>query len=54
MTDFRPGDVIEIGVSGRVAHVQVTHLHPSYPPVVRAIEGLHDSGTGDAKTYRRK
>lgn len=48
MTDFRPGDVIEIGVSGRMAHVQVTHLHPSYPSVVRAIEGLHDSGTSDA------
>ncbi len=48
MTDFKPGDVIEIDVSGRKAHVQLTHLHASYPPVVRAIKGLHEGGAGDA------
>jgi len=48
MTDFEPGDIIEIDVAGRKAHVQVTHLHGSYPPVVRAIEGLHESDAHDA------
>ena len=48
MIDFEPGDVIEIDVSGRKAHVQVTHLHASYPPVVRAIKGLHENGADDA------
>lgn len=41
MTEFNPGDVIEIEVSDRKAYAQVTHKHPSYPPVVRALEGLH-------------
>ena len=47
MTDITPGDVIEIEVSGRKAYVQMTHRHPSYPPVIRAIEGLHDARPDD-------
>lgn len=48
MTGFQPGDIIEIDVAGRKAHVQVTHLHGSYPPVVRAIEGLRERGADNA------
>ena len=47
MTDFKPGDVIEIDVANRKAHVQLTHLHASYPPVVRAIVQARDGGAGD-------
>ena len=47
MTEFNPGDVIEIEVSDRKAYAQVTHKHPSYPPVVRALEGLHTDRPSD-------
>lgn len=47
MTDLTPGDVLEIDVENRKAYAQITHLHASYPPVVRAIEGLHDKRPGD-------
>ncbi|MDU9005629.1 hypothetical protein [Sedimentitalea todarodis] len=40
MSEFLPGEVIEIAVNGSFAHVQVTHHHPSYPPVVRVLRGL--------------
>jgi hypothetical protein len=39
MPDFRPGDVVEIDLGHFHAHLQLTHLHPSYPPVVRALCG---------------
>ncbi len=41
MTEFEPGDVVEIRTEGRRHYAQVTHRHPSYPPVVRALEGAH-------------
>jgi hypothetical protein len=41
MTAFRPGDVVEIRTERGLAYVQVTHDHPSYPEVVRALMGLH-------------
>ena len=47
MTDFTPGDVVEIATNKGKAYVQVTHIHSSYPPVVRALGGLHDSRPGD-------
>lgn len=47
MTEFNPGDVIEIEVSNCKAYAQVTHKHPSYPPVVRALEGLHADRPSD-------
>lgn len=40
MTEFLPGEVIEITMNGSYAHLQVTHDHPSYPPVVRVLKGL--------------
>lgn len=41
MTRFAPGDIVEIETPRGLAYVQVTHDHPSYPQVVRALPGLH-------------
>jgi hypothetical protein len=41
MTEFEPGDLVEIRWNGRLHYAQVTHRHPSYPPVVRALAGAH-------------
>ncbi|WP_157019542.1 hypothetical protein [Mesorhizobium xinjiangense] len=38
---FSPGDIVEIRTPGGFSYVQVTHNHPSYPEVVRALPGLH-------------
>lgn len=40
---LQPGDIIEIETDDGLAYVQVTHTHPSYPEVVRALPGHHDS-----------
>lgn len=45
--DFTPGDIVEIETQGGLAYVHVTHIHPSYPPVVRALPGLHDTPIKD-------
>jgi len=47
MNDVTPGDVVEIHVGNKKAYAQITHNHPSYPPVVRAIEGLFDTRPTD-------
>ncbi len=47
MKDLMPGDLVEIGVGGRKAYAQITHNHSSYPPVVRALSGLHDKRPDD-------
>lgn len=47
MTDLTPGDVVEIDVGNRKAYAQTTHLHATYPPVVRALEGLHEERPAD-------
>lgn len=39
--DFAPGYIVEIRTPAGLAYVQVTHRHPSYPEVVRALPGLH-------------
>lgn len=49
MTDFIPGDVIEIETEKGLAFAQITHNHFSYPPVVRAIAGLRQSRPEDLK-----
>lgn len=49
MTDLAPGDVIEIALPDGPAHLQLTHEHPSYPPVVRVIcRGPGDSAEAAA------
>ena len=53
MTEFSPGDIVEIATGRGLAYAHVTHMHPSYPPVVRLLGGLHaerpaDPGAGEA------
>lgn len=38
-TLLSPGDMVEIETGQGLAYVQVTHRHPSYPEVVRALAG---------------
>ena len=47
MREFSPGDVVEIRTPNGLAYVQVTHRHPSYPEVVRALSGLHEGRPDD-------
>lgn len=47
MSELKPGDLLEIKTGGQFAYAQVTHMHPSYPPVVRALKGLHDQRPAD-------
>ena len=46
MPDLKPGDVFEIAIGQKKAYAQVIHNHSSYPPVVRALDGLHDERPG--------
>lgn len=48
--DFRPGELVEIALPDRLAHVQMTHLHASYPPVVRVLENRPGARSGDPAT----
>lgn len=41
MSSFVPGDIVEIPTCDGLAYVQVTHDHPSYPQVIRAVPGLY-------------
>lgn len=54
MTDFRPGDLVEIATVNGLAYAQITHNHASYPPVVRAIVGLHDKRPSDVASLAQK
>lgn len=53
MTDFSPGDLVEIATEKGLSYAQITHNHPSYPPVVRAIAGLHDTRPEDLAAITR-
>lgn len=54
MIDFTPGDIVEIETPGGLTYVHVTHVHPSYPPVVRVLPGLHDAPCADLKALVAK
>ncbi|AJE47678.1 hypothetical protein [Celeribacter indicus] len=41
MEEYAPGDIIEIQTEKGLAYVQLTHLHPSYPPVVKFLKGRY-------------
>tara|TARA_R110000751_G_scaffold307857_3_gene432863 strand:- start:4943 stop:5383 length:441 start_codon:yes stop_codon:yes gene_type:complete len=50
---FSPGDIIEIEGAKGLHYVQVTHDHASYPEVVRALGGTHDSRPADIHALAR-
>lgn len=43
MEEYSPGDVVEIETPSGLAYVQLTHSHPSYPPVVKILVGPYES-----------
>jgi hypothetical protein len=47
MSDISPGDVVEIRTHKGRAYAQVTHDHPSYPSVVRVLEGYFEDRPQD-------
>ena len=47
MADLKPRDVVEIAIGQQKAYAQMIHNHPSYPPVVRALDGLRDKHPAD-------
>ena len=54
MNRFAPGDIIEIETPSGLAYVQVTHLHSSYPEVVRALPGVHADRPDDLDGLARQ
>ena len=50
---FSPGDMIEIEGANGLHYVQVTHDHPSYPEVVRALGGTYESRPADIQELAR-
>ncbi|MBS8224694.1 hypothetical protein [Vannielia litorea] len=53
MEDYKPGDIVEIETSKGLAYVQVTHVHPSYPPVVMFLNGPCDKRPENVSTLAR-
>ena len=47
MTEFMPGDIVEIEMPEGLCYLQVTHRHPSYPEVVRTLPGFYASRPAD-------
>ena len=45
-----PGEVVEIDTPAGLAYVQVTHWHPSYPEVLRALPGPRPTRPADLAT----
>lgn len=50
MKRFIPGDIIEVEIQSGLTYLQVTSLHPSYPEVIRHIEGVYHSRPSDIET----
>ena len=51
---FHPGDVVEIACPGGFGYVHVLHEHPSYPPAVRCLAGLHATRHADPSALARE
>ena len=47
MKQFQPGYIIEVKLQNGFGYLQVTHNHPAYPEVVRALPGRHNKRPGD-------
>lgn len=39
MEEYQPGDIVEVETPMGLAYVQLTHTHPSYPPVIKFLKG---------------
>ena len=52
MTKFVPGDIVEVETPRGLAYVQITHNHPSYPEVARALTGPYEPGADAAALAR--
>ena len=50
MSDFGPGDIVEISSASGFAYVQVTHRHTSYPEVVRVLSGFREARSPEPAT----
>ena len=53
MNSYRPGDIVEIGTDKGLVYVHLTHEHPSYPPVVRLLKGVHAAQPDDIPGHAR-
>ena len=42
MEEYAPGDIVEVETTKGLAYVQLTHTHPSYPPVVKFLPGSYE------------
>lgn len=51
---FHPADVVEIACPGGFGYVHVLHEHPSYPPAVRCLAGLHATRHADPAALARE
>ena len=47
MTQYQPGDIIEVRTDRGLVYVHMTHHHESYPPVIRLLAGLHKTRPDD-------
>lgn len=47
MTRYHPGDIIEVRTDRGLAYVHLTHVHHSYPPVVRVLRGVQPERPAD-------
>lgn len=54
MNQFFPGDIIEIEIQKGLTYLQVVSLHPSYPEVIRHIEGVYQSTPPDPAVIAKR
>lgn len=47
MEEYLPGDIVEVETQNGLAYVQLTHTHPSYPPVVKFLKGPYQERPGN-------
>jgi|TARA_R110002072_G_scaffold10342_3_gene48102 hypothetical protein len=53
MNSYSPGDIVEITTDKGLVYVHLTHEHPSYPPVVRLLKGVHAAQPDNIGDYAR-
>lgn len=53
MNSYHPGDIVEITTDKGLVYVHLTHEHPSYPPVVRLLKGVHAMRPEDIANFAK-